>query len=92
MTTHDHPAFVHANEAIVPLDRFPGMRSLMDGDRGRGGAGVNVNVEVTVEGGDEEHIVRVAMAAMRAQLLSAFRNDKRVRDAIGQGQQGSLHT
>jgi hypothetical protein len=45
VTTHDHPAFVHANEAIVPLDRFPGMKDLMKGPGG-GGGGMHVSLNL----------------------------------------------
>jgi hypothetical protein len=73
-------------EAIIPLSQLP---SLMDRMGGGGGGGVKVDVHV--HGSNPEEIIAQTTAAVRHQMLLSFRNDKRVRDAIGDGQRGSLH-
>lgn len=86
MTTQDHPAYIHANEAIVPLDKYPGMKSLLAG--GSGGGAINIPITINVTEGTKPEVV-AKMAYDK--VLVGMRQSKAMRDAVSAGQGGSLN-
>lgn len=65
---------------------------VLNREQARGGGG-GVSVAVTVNAaGDAESVASAAANATYSRVLHAVRHSKSMRDSIGAGQRGSLHT